>query len=279
MKLKAHDKEKPESYNRWMGSRVRTQQLCNTTAAIVQALHSYCAILRLQRESAITDKIISYYFVWGNYFRQLLQETLQQKVPGGIHQCNVMIGAVLPWKPRLIRLRYGFSLGAVWELMIVMHLLFYRNSKISPSFQNIICSHLQWQGKSWRVALRCGVNYSISSQDPLHYDTKNPILQYKSLENLFPWPGLQRHACHRRRRACVEQKATPKPHYRQSADPESAPKPTKNDAKCRNGPENDTNICPKNTRKKNKRKTKNWPHHGIDEHHGVPIAILAQGIF
>ena len=54
------------------------------------------------------------FFVWGNYSWQLLQETLQHDILGGITYCNVMIGAVFPWKERIFRLQLQFfSLGYV----------------------------------------------------------------------------------------------------------------------------------------------------------------------
>ena len=46
--------------------------------------------------------------VLGNYFRLLLQETLQHNIPGGLKYCNVTNGAVLPWKERIFRLRLQF---------------------------------------------------------------------------------------------------------------------------------------------------------------------------
>ena len=45
-------------------------------------------------------------FSW--YFRHLLQETLQHDILGGIHYCNAMTGAVLPWKERIFRLQLQF---------------------------------------------------------------------------------------------------------------------------------------------------------------------------
>ena len=44
----------------------------------------------------------------GNYFRQLLQETLQHIISGGISYCNLTIGAVLPWNERIFRLQLQF---------------------------------------------------------------------------------------------------------------------------------------------------------------------------
>ena len=41
-------------------------------------------------------------------YRQLLQETLQHAILGGINFCNVRMGAVLPWKPRMFRLQLQF---------------------------------------------------------------------------------------------------------------------------------------------------------------------------
>ena len=51
---------------------------------------------RLGRHEPLGTKLLhTVCFVLGNYFRQLLQETLQHDILGGINYCNVMIGAVL----------------------------------------------------------------------------------------------------------------------------------------------------------------------------------------
>ena len=47
-------------------------------------------------------------FRFGEFFWKRLQETLQHEIPGGINSCNVMIGAVLLWQPRIIRLQLQF---------------------------------------------------------------------------------------------------------------------------------------------------------------------------
>ena len=47
-------------------------------------------------------------YVLGNYFRQLLHETLQHNIPGGIKYCSVRIGGGLPWNARQFRLHLQF---------------------------------------------------------------------------------------------------------------------------------------------------------------------------
>ena len=39
---------------------------------------------------------------------------------GMLRYCDVMIGAVLPWKERIFRLQLQFSLRAMWESIAVM---------------------------------------------------------------------------------------------------------------------------------------------------------------
>ena len=52
-------------------------------------------------------------FCLGELFSEISTGTLQHEIPGGrISYCNVRIGAVLPWKPRIIRLQYTVSLPA-----------------------------------------------------------------------------------------------------------------------------------------------------------------------
>ena len=50
------------------------------------------------------------FFALGNNSRELSQETLQHLISGGINYCNVMVGAVLPWKARIFRLQLQFFL-------------------------------------------------------------------------------------------------------------------------------------------------------------------------
>ena len=52
--------------------------------------------------------LFDFFLVLGNDFRQLFQGTIQHDILGGINycnQCNVTIGAVLPWKEQIFRLQ------------------------------------------------------------------------------------------------------------------------------------------------------------------------------
>ena len=87
--------------------------------------------------TTIGDKILAYRFlfgriIFGDYYRKLYSIIFL----GGISCCNVRIGAVLPWKPRIFRLQLQFfSLCCVGiNYSIVMPFL-YR----ILFFQNAIC--------------------------------------------------------------------------------------------------------------------------------------------
>ena len=74
----------------------------------------------------------------------MLQETLQHVIPGGIHYCNVTIGAVLSWKPRIIRLQLQFFFripGGINYCNVTLR--FY----MILSFRNIICNNFVPNGK------------------------------------------------------------------------------------------------------------------------------------
>ena len=75
---------------------------------------------RYQSVMPLGKKYYIPFFDLRNYFWEPLEETLQHKIPGRIIYCNVMIGAVLPWKPRIIRFQLQFCLGAVRELIAAM---------------------------------------------------------------------------------------------------------------------------------------------------------------
>ena len=48
-----------------------------------------------------------------------------------------MIGAVLPWKPRILRLQIHFCPGAMWELLAVMQPRFFAGFDVF-----IVCSNV-----------------------------------------------------------------------------------------------------------------------------------------
>ena len=90
------------------------------------------------------------FFVLGNCFRSLLQETLQHETLGGIYYHNIVIGAALPWKERIFRLQLQFTLRAMWEPITVI-------TNVTPlllqdlSFQNIVCNSFVPNGISKTV--------------------------------------------------------------------------------------------------------------------------------
>ena len=63
-----------------------------------------------ERSLTIGDKIITYRLSFGGSFSvvNISQEALQHDILGGINYCNVMFGAVLPWKDRIFQLQLQF---------------------------------------------------------------------------------------------------------------------------------------------------------------------------
>ena len=89
------------------------------SAAAEEIIKNYIAFLD-PGGITIGDKIITYRFlcvgelIFGN-LGSLTGKPIQHVIPGGINYCNVTIGAVLSWKPRMIRLQLQFFLfGSHW---------------------------------------------------------------------------------------------------------------------------------------------------------------------
>ena len=65
-----------------------------------------CITLILRILTTIGNKIITYgLFRFGELYSVIVTGTLQHNILGGINYCNVMIAAVLPWKPRIFQLQ------------------------------------------------------------------------------------------------------------------------------------------------------------------------------
>ena len=92
------------------------------------------------------------FFRFGELFSKLLQDTLKHIISGGVDFCNVMIGAVLPWKELIFRLQLQFFSPCYVTIN-------YRN--VTPflyrilSFQNIICNIFVPNGKPCLALANC----------------------------------------------------------------------------------------------------------------------------
>ena len=67
-------------------------------------------------------KSITYHFLFWELFSGIMTGNFTAYNPRGINCWNATtsIGIALTWKPRLIRLQLQFSLGALWNLIIIM---------------------------------------------------------------------------------------------------------------------------------------------------------------